>query len=148
MDLILALKSNPQCLAQSSKKLRIFFPQMHPVLVQSMALALNHLGHTLVLPGESFDPKSPVKGFKIYYGTFFKRNPLDTSSFTYFFSKDSPEQSCSFLKNVEVIENNELYLRPPDVLCVNCIEVEKSLYAIWGYLRLGHCPKTCALLWK
>lgn len=111
------------------KNLRIFFPQMHPVLVQSMALVCQHLGHTLVLPGESFDPNSAHPGLKIAYGTFFKKTPSDSLSFTSFFS-NNPED-CHFLKkNIEVIENDEILLNPPDVLFVNCLQVEGSIYAI------------------
>ncbi len=116
------------------RNLRVFFPQMHPVLVQSVALALQHLGHTLVLPGESFDPKSDCPGFKISYGTYFKKNPLESGSYTSFFS-ENPEE-CTFLKqNVEVIENDEMLTHPPDVLFVNCKEVEKSVCEIWDHFK-------------
>lgn len=132
-DLILALKSRADSLAPK-KHLRIFFPQTHPVLVQSMALALQHLGHTLVLPGESFDPRIRGRDLKIAYGTFFKKNPLESASFTEFFST-SPEY-CNFLsKNVEVIENHEMLSNPPDVLFVNCTEVESSVYLIYEAIK-------------
>src|SRR3989304_6894133 len=102
-----------------------------------MTLPLAYLGHTLVLPGESFDPKSSSSGLKISYGTFFKKNPLDSVSYTQFFSESS--ESCNFLKhNVEVIENDELLTHPPDVLCVNCLEVENSMYKIWKYFHKNH----------
>ena len=121
------------------KNLRIFFPQMHPVLVQSMALVFRHLGHTLVLPGESFDPNSLQPGLKISYGSFFKKNPIDTLSFTPFFS-DSPED-CDFLKhNVEVIENDALLTHPPDVLFVNCKQVEKDMYQILKHYKKNKKP--------
>lgn len=124
---------------QKKKHLRIFFPQMHPILVQSMALALQYLGHTLLLPGESFDPHSAAPGFKLGYGTFFKKIPWETSSFTQFFSANP--QDCDFLfQGVEVIENHELFANPPDVLFVNCLEVEQSIYAIWQYLKKYQKP--------
>lgn len=126
----------------SRKNLRVFFPQMHPVLVQSMALALQHLGHTLVLPGESFDPKSDRPGFKISYGTYFKKNPLESGSYTSFFS-ERPEECTFLMQNVEVIENDEMLSDPPDVLFVNCKEVEKSVCQIWDYFNKQNtsCPK-------
>jgi hypothetical protein len=142
MDLILALKNEPKNLSVNTKNLRIFFPQMHPTLVQSMTLALQYLGYTLVLPGESFDPRSSIVGHKISYGTFFKKNPLESISYTGFFSNDPSE--CSFLShNVEVIENYEIISDPPDVLFVNCLEVEQNIYSIWNDLqkRKGLLPK-------
>ncbi len=124
-----------------SKKLRIFFPQMHPTLVQSMALALQRLGHTMVVPGESFDPNAPNHGPKITYGTFLKKNPLE-SSFVSFFS-ESPDYCRYFLENVEVIENDEFFNNPPDVLFVNCLEVEKSIFQLSNMLikTRGVSPK-------
>lgn len=135
MDLILALGKAPETIVDTSKKLRLFFPQMHPILVQSFALVCQHLGHTLVLPGESFDPHSRHRGPKISYGTFFKKNPLDSVSYTSFFSED-PSQ-CTFLsKNIEVIENDEFFSNPPDVIFVNCYELQDSMYQIWA--RINH----------
>lgn len=48
--------SQTSCQQPPQKRLRIFFSWIHPRVTESMASALNHLGHILVLPGESFAP--------------------------------------------------------------------------------------------
>lgn len=112
--LISALKNDPHFKAPLKKKLRVFFPHHHPALTKSMAQALQHLGHTLVLPGKSFDPASPQPGLKISYGIF-------------------PEKYS--LPNIEVIENDTIFCHPPDVLFVNCFEVENSIYHLYDLLK-------------
>jgi hypothetical protein len=120
-------------LAAQEKKMRIFFPIMHHTLIESVALALQHLGHTLVVPGETFSPSSPSPGFKLHGSGYLKKKPLEDAQFIALFSKTSSEP-CPFLKNIEVIENYELIDNPPDVLVVNCEGVENDIYSIFHFL--------------
>ncbi len=132
--------------SQTQKKhLRIFFPQMHHTLVQSMANALHYLGHTLVLPGESFHEYAPNCGPKLRYGTFFKKNPLESVSYTSYFSP-SPDYCSFLLKNVEVVENEEdIIAHPPDVLVVNCDGLEQDLLVLWRHLE-ALCQRSIKLI--
>ncbi len=118
----------------AAKKLRVLFPMMHTTLVKSMALVLQHLGHILVLPGESFDPRASSLGPKISYVGFLKKKPLESTCFTDQFSKDNPRY-YAFLENVELIENDEIFSNPPDVLVVNCEQVEQSIYSLFKALK-------------
>jgi hypothetical protein len=127
-DLVSLLKMGEISNKSASKKLRIFFPQVHPILVESVATALKHLGHTLLLPGKSFSKDSPVAGPKISYGTCFDKDPFKTLSFTRFFSENPIY--CKFLNDVEVVENDEILSNPPDVLVVNCPAVENDIYSM------------------
>lgn len=120
------------------KKLRIFFPIMHHSLIESVALAFHHLGHTLVVPGRSFSPSSPAPGIKLSGTDYLEKNPFNTSHFISLFSKTSLK--CSFLENVEVIENDEVIDNPPDVLVVNWEGVENGIYEIFQHL-LQHSNK-------
>lgn len=114
-DLIVALGGT---IPKTPKKgLRIFFPRMHDTLLKSMAMALNHLGHTLVLPGDSFKLTSQAPGPKISYWSYLNEVPLTT------------------FKNIQVIENDEIFSNPPDVLVVNCGEVEQSIYHLLNALK-------------
>ena len=122
IDLITALKGAPPSPISNGKKLRIFFPDMHGTFTQSMLTAMSALGHTLVLPGESFNPKSSSRrGHKLHQTAFYKKDP-----------------SHPF----EVIENDEILSNPPDILCVNCIESSREVCRIWRHLKeLGYSPK-------
>jgi hypothetical protein len=141
-DLIAALGGRTCHIGQEGKKLRIFFPIMHHTLIESIARAFQHLGHTLVVPGNSFSPFSSAPGLKLKGTSYFEKNPLETSHFISLFSKNSPE-TCSFLtNNIEVIENDEMIAHPPDVLVANWLGVEKGIYNIYEYLLThGHCKK-------
>lgn len=135
--LISSLKG--QAPVQSTKKLRIFFPLMHHTLIESVALAFHHLGHTLVVPGKTFSPSSPTHGIKLSGSDCFEKNPLESAHFVSLFSKTSPE-SCAFLKNIEVIENHEIINNPPDVLVVNWKGVEDEIYNLFQHI-LQHSQK-------
>lgn len=103
------------------KKLRVFFPIIHDALVRSFAIALQHLGHTIVLPGESFDLKSPIPGCKLPFGEFCNKKKITSGEVLSFLEG---------LKNVEVLENDELWNHPPDVFIVNTTLVEQAIYDI------------------
>lgn len=124
-DLIAALGG--PAIVTPAKKLRIFFPLMHHSLIESIALAFDHLGHTLVVPGKTFSPSSPAPGVKLSGSDCLEKNPLDSSHFVALFSKKSLEP-FQFLKNIEVIENDEIINNPPDVLVVNWNGVENEIY--------------------
>jgi len=128
-----------------AKKLRIFFPMMHHTLIKSMALALQHLGHTLVLPGKSFSPDSPGRGLKLTGTDYLSKNPLDRAHFASLFSKQSLVP-ISFLDAVEIIESDQMFSNPPDVLVVNWKGVEEGMYSLHEYLLRYSNKKDIKLL--
>ncbi len=114
-DVILALQGYLQ--KTQTENLRIFFPDLHPTLFQSMAIAFNHLGHILVAPDESFNPQSSSQGPKLQFNECFKRNPRD------------------YPYPIEIINNQEILRNPPDVIVINGLEVEADLLHLWKQLK-------------
>jgi len=113
-DVILALGGKvPQ---QPRKKLRIFFPITHDQLGKSVLAAFKHLGHALVVPGTSFQQNS--QGPRI-------------SEYCLFCPKEK-EKRPLFLQDdqVEVIENNEIFQNPPDVMFITWSVHELDIYDI------------------
>lgn len=122
-DLIIALQGYPS--KPFKKNLRVFFPNIHPALMKSLALALKYLGHTLVVPGESFHPLFRHSRPKLsWYFPFKKDNPWNTAAV-----KQCP-QYYTFLKDVEIIESDEILTNPPDILFVNTDLIESEIYLI------------------
>ncbi len=119
-EVIRALKNGPPS-PLSTQKLRIFFPNIHPALTTSMGLALKHLGHTLVLPGGSFAPSKVKSKFKLSYGDLSPREFIAAHPY--------------LAKHIEIIEKDDLFKRPPDVLFINAREVEEDLLAIFKKLQ-------------
>lgn len=110
----------PDYTPQEKKALRIFFPEVHGDMTKSMGLLCKHLGHTLLLPGASFHLETANKGPKIYYGALTEER-----------SNFYKTEAANFGGAIQVIENDEIFTDPPNVLFVNCKEVEiyvKSLY--------------------
>jgi len=133
-DLLLAfgLKESPK----ARKSLRIFTSDPHPIMIQSLAIAFKHLGHTLVLPGFSFSTSNQAGGLKMPYGELFNKDILKNYSFLQFFSKDPQSIYCKFMTdNIEVIENDEILKNPPDILLVNCRENENAMYEIYQAIQ-------------
>lgn len=114
-DVIFALQGYIQ--EPEHQKLRIFFPDVHPALSRSMALALNHLGHTMVVPDESFMTQSASRGPKIHFNECFKRIPKNNSH------------------PIEIISNIDILKNPPDVIFINGLEVEEDLLNLWKKLN-------------
>ncbi|GAB4191634.1 MAG: hypothetical protein Tsb0015_13590 [Simkaniaceae bacterium] len=113
-DIIYSLDEN--FVFPSQKKLRIFFSNMHHDVTKSLALACRYLGHTLIMPGESFSPDALNRGPKIAYG-----KPPNRREYPY--------------DEIEIIENQEIFKNPPDVLFVSCEEVERDILEIWQRLK-------------
>lgn len=127
-ELITALKG--QCSKNKKKNLRVFFPDIHFTLTKSLALALEYLGHTLVLPGESFQLLAANAGPKLtWYFPYNKKNPFSTPKV-----KECPHY-YDFLRNVEIIENDEILTNPPDILFVNCDMNELDIFNIKNLLK-------------
>lgn len=93
--------------------MRIFFPTMHNALEKLLAIALDKLGHRLVLPDASFDGEIAYSHrgnqdeTRVRYGT----DKLDTISFT------------EFMHN------------PPDVIFVSCREVEDDVIRLYNTIK-------------
>ncbi|NGX31805.1 MAG: hypothetical protein K940chlam8_01187 [Chlamydiae bacterium] len=124
--------------AGSSKKLRIFFPFIHPEVTKSMAYALDYLGHILVLPGKSFAPTEP--GPTIAY---FSNVPEDAYTYPFYYPERIARDNLP--PNIEIIENDEIIENPPDVLFITCTPVERDvLVHLWsrfkdnGKTKLAH----------
>jgi hypothetical protein len=111
------------------KKLRIFFPFMHPEVQRSMAFALNYLGHTLLVTGESFSPKNP--GITLSYASNYPKN-----SYLYPYVTKENLPWLNLPPNVEIIENDELFINPPDVVFIGYTPIEREVLSqIWPKLK-------------
>lgn len=121
-DVILALGASP---VATVKKMRIFFPITHDQLGKSILNSFKYLGHTLVVPGTSFSQVSKTQGPHI-------------SDYCLFCPKEMQKRPL-FLQDdrVEVIENNEIFTNPPDVIFITWSIHELDIWNIYNEIRTG-----------
>lgn len=114
-NVISALKQTPTLEAER-KKLRVFFPMIHYALTESLAKALAYLGHTLVLPGNSF-----------IYAFGFPKSVCELSNYY--------ANTSAIAPYLEVLEVDQMIKSPPDIFIANCEFTEAPVYAVVDYLR-------------
>ena len=112
-------------LKREKKGLRVFFPNIHGSLTYSFGRALEYLGHTLVLPGDSLAPPSSKKLRKA--GKKKKEHKIRYGSY-------GNERFKALLSNVEIIEKEQFFSHPPDIIFINCPEVEKDVIRMRDHL--------------
>jgi glycosyltransferase involved in cell wall biosynthesis len=132
-DVIQALGGTPFFEEPERKNLRIFFPGMHHTLIKSMVLTCQHLGHTLILPGDSFDPERADPGPKLQGSLYYSRKRLQNDPF---YSDLLPYLDDESLPPVlEIMENDAFLEHPPDILVVNWEGVESGIYHLHEQLQ-------------
>ena len=104
-----------------SKKMRIFMPNINDEITKSFAMAFQYLGHTLVLPGYSFDKNNETEGLFIS-----KMEGVDN-----YFHKEEFLRPSWLKDNVEVIETDEIIIHPPDAFVINSIYQENDILNVW-----------------
>jgi hypothetical protein len=116
----------------ATKKLRIFLPPTHEKLTKSLANALRYLGHTLVLPGYSFSPDYSKSDLILSFNN--EQN--------IYFDKDPDLRPDYLREGVEIIENDEILINPPDALIINCTGHENDVIKIWEKIKSSNVKKT------
>lgn len=122
LDVIYALTQKTQ-VAQSKTNLRIFVPHMHSSFETMLAHSLEFLGHKILWPGSSFTPGLAQKG------PGFKTN-LQNSSQSYYDGLAKHLQ-----KSVEIVEEQDIFNNPPDILLVTCPEVESEVISYYKKIK-------------
>ena len=118
-DVIKALTGSPNVTA-SKQNLRIFFPHVHAGLELMFLRALQFLGHTRLYPGCSFDqPESPYH-IRCLKGTTAKALSV------------LPED---VKQSVDVVEIEDLFRNPPDIIFISCPENEKDVLNLYNAVR-------------
>ncbi|MDC3298525.1 hypothetical protein OAU81_00475 [bacterium] len=104
--------------------MRIFFPEMHNTVTRCLGLALNTLGHDLLVGDHSFNSS---QGKCIKYGNKYTQQEADKH-----FN----------LPNVKTISVDQLLQEPPDVMFISCYEVQKDILThFWPVLKYNKVTK-------
>ncbi|NGX45419.1 MAG: hypothetical protein K940chlam2_00573 [Chlamydiae bacterium] len=138
-----ALGVNPKSFPK--KHLKIFTCSTHISLTASLARALHYLGHTLQLAGSSFNIAAPNAGVKVYGGTHLKEDPQQLVDVRQIAPNDWSYTQGNIGQdlpgNIEVIENDEIFSNPPDVILITAETQEEQLFELWQLLRPFHDVK-------
>jgi glycosyltransferase involved in cell wall biosynthesis len=99
--------------------MKIFMSDMHNTIPFSFGKAFAQLGHELLLAGYSFGRKE--SRYTIKYGRKWTQKEVDNSL---------------GLPNIRVVEVDNLFSQPPDVIMIMCDMVEKEILKIWNDLKV------------
>lgn len=97
--------------------MRIFMSDMHNTIPFSFGKAFNEIGHELLLAGHSFQKHDT---YKINYGRKWTQGEADNGL---------------RMSNVHIVEVEELFDNPPDIIMIMCDMVETDVLKIWSELK-------------
>ena len=122
LDVIEALTGNRN-VTVSKQNLRIFFPNLHGGFEEKFLRSLQFLGHTRLYPGRSFD--QPDNPYHIGCGKGASVGAISVL----------PED---LRKTVEVVEVEDLFRNPPDVIFVSGPESEQDILRLYNAIHKIH----------
>ncbi len=119
LDIIEALGGNT-ALSPSREKLRIFFPHSDLNLERMVAKSFKFLGHSLLVPGSSFD--DPQELFSI------TSQKASTQTVMNAFTEE-------LKRSVEIVEIKDILANPPDILFITSQENEAPILKLYLWLK-------------